>query len=116
MSSSSSEDAEIAELSDVYKVLRQDANSITKDLLEGISMWRHAAFLLVAIGLLSFVVAWITAFPIAITSYQYLRPLQYGASLGLGIFVIAVSVWYRQKFHLLQRRYQALYAISEKLR
>jgi len=108
----SDDDSEVAELSEIYDVLKSDARQIIHDLKGGVVMWREAAGANVAVA--GFVIV------LALTSINYGPGGLEGDAVRLGYLIIAaVSIYSAvvgfRKYFRLTRRYQRLFERAKKL-
>ena len=110
--SKSEDDPEIAQLSEIYDVLRNDAKEIVRDLQGGVVMWREAAGANVAVaGFIFVLVLTTTSFgPGGIEGT--LMVLAYLAVAAVSIYFAGVGF---RKYFRLKRRYQGLFERAKKL-
>ena len=109
-------DQKLADLSEVYELLKADASELLRDLLRGVSMWKVTALLAV---LLTF--SWVAlAAVITVFGHPYGSPPAILEALYLSIALAVVSatlsfyLFYR--YYTLRRKYTRLFNIAEKLR
>ena len=112
MASSNDTDSEVAELSEIYDVLRSDAKTIVDDLRGGVTMWREAAGANVAAG--GFIII------LALTTFHYGPPGIEGtilitAQAILALVLIGFAAFGFRKYLQLTRRYQGLFERVRKL-
>jgi hypothetical protein len=111
---------ELSDLSEVYRLLKQDAKDMLFDLLEGVSLWRSNARMMFFFSGLSFFLAlvfvWGTAasyspgsvapFPLAVIAIFL---------FGLGVATVFSGFRYRRKYRNLREKYSELYEAANKL-
>jgi len=106
------DDAEIGELSEIYKELRGDAKTIVQDLKGGVAMWREAAGANVASA--GFILI------LALTTWHYGPSGLEGtilivAQLVLAAVLLGFAVFGFRKYFRLVRKYQGLFKKAEQL-
>ena len=106
------DETEVAELSEIYGVLRDDAKTIVNDLRGGVAMWREAAGANVATA--GFLLI------LALTTWHYgpsgmEGTVLMGAQLVLAAVMLGFAAFgFRRYFHL-ARKYQGLFKKVEQL-
>jgi hypothetical protein len=112
------EERKIEDLAEVYGMLKRDAKDMLRDLLEGVSLWRHTARVLFGVAVLAFALVPLFAYGASYSSPGYLA-----AGLGLiGLFMLGLGlvsaisgVRYRSKYIRLRQKYTELYDAAKKL-
>ena len=109
-------DHKLADLSEVYELLKTDASDLLRDLLRGVSMWKVTAMLAL---LLTF--SWIAlATVIMVFGHPYGSPptilLALYVSLALAAVSATLSFYLLYRYYTLRRKYTRLFKIAEKLR
>ena len=112
MTDTQGDDAEVAQLSEIYDALRTDARSIVEDLRGGVIMWREAAGANAAAA--GFILI------LALTTYRYGPSGLEGAAtiaaqLVLAAILLCFSVYGFRKYFRLSRRYRPIFQRAEKL-
>jgi hypothetical protein len=106
------DEAEVAELSEIYSVLRDDAKAIVKDLEGGVTMWREAAGANIATA--GFLLI------LALTTWHYgpsgvEGTVLIGAQLLLSALMLGFAAFGLRKYFQLQRKYRGLFKKAEQL-
>jgi hypothetical protein len=109
-------DHKLADLSEVYELLKTDASDLLSDLLRGVSMWKVTALLAVVLTFSWIALATVIlvfghpfgALPIILFSL-YL-------SLALALVSATMSFYLFYRYYTLRRKYTRLFKIAEKLR
>ena len=124
------DEPEIAELGEVYGMLKRDAKEMLYDLLDGVTLWRSTARILFGIATIAFVLGLLflwgasRAIHLTIAAPGYLNELTsffndlalIGAfMLVLGAVTALAGIRYRRKYSYLRKRYSGLYETAEKL-
>jgi hypothetical protein len=109
-------DHELADLSEVYELLKTDASDLLRDLLRGVSMWNMTAVLAL---LLTF--SWIALAAVIIKfGHPFGAPpailLALYFSLALAAVSAILSFYLFYRYFTLRRKYTRLFNIAEKLR
>jgi ABC-type antimicrobial peptide transport system permease subunit len=109
-------DRKLADLSEVYELLKTDASDLLRDLLRGVSMWKVTALLAL---LLTF--SWIAlATVITLFGHPYGSPptilWALYVSLALAVVSAILSFYLFYRYYTLRRKYTRLFNIAEKLR
>ena len=106
---------EILDLTEVYEIIKHDAKLLVSDLLEGISMWRQAAFLMVVLAVLGFYLAIIALYPNIPSSLSFIsHMIQAFSALVLGIFTSGAALYYVRRYFHLKKKYNALYEAAKR--
>jgi len=103
---------EVAQLSEIYDVLKTDAKTIVDDLQGGVRMWREAAGANAAAA--GFILV------LALTTFRYGPAGPEGtaiiaAQLVLAVVLLGFSAFGFRKYFELSRRYRGLFQRAEKL-
>jgi len=106
------DETEVAELTEIYGVLRDDAKTIVNDLRGGVAMWREAAGANVATAGFLFI--------LALTTWHYgpsglEGTLLVGAQLTLAAVMLGLAILGFRKYFRLVRKYQGLFKKAEQL-
>jgi hypothetical protein len=116
MSETDTGDSKLADLSEIYELLKADASDLLRDLLRGVSMWKMTSLLAL---LLTF--SWLALVAvIMVFGHPYGSPYGVLVGLYLSLALAAVSatlcfyLFYR--YYTLRRKYTRLFNIAEKLR
>jgi hypothetical protein len=124
------DEPEIAELSEVYGMLKRDAKDLLYDLLDGVTLWRSTARILFGVAIIAFILGllflWgasravhliITApgFLIELTSFFNDLALIGVFMLGLAAVTTLAGVRYRRKYFSLRKKYSELYETAKRL-
>ena len=124
------DEPEIAELSQVYVMLRRDAKGMLYDLLDGVSLWRSTSRILFGLATVAFILGLLflwgasRAIHLTIAAPGFLNELNSFFNdllligvfmLGLGVVTLLSGVRYRQKYYLLRRKYSELFETAKKL-
>jgi len=109
-------DPKLADLSEVYELLKTDASDLLRDLLRGVSMWNVTAVLAL---LLTF--SWVAlAAIIMVFGHLYGSPpailLALYISSALAVVSALLSFYLFYRYFTLRRKYTRLFNIAEKLR
>jgi hypothetical protein len=110
------QDEEISDLPEMLRLVKSDTKLIVKDLLEGVDLWAHTSFLVLAIGVLGLLLCILTlgrgvlAAPTGV--FYYAEVL---ATFCLGVTGVSASLFYNRKYSKLRRKYQALFEAAKKL-
>jgi len=109
----SGDESEVAQLAEIYDLLRDDARTIVSDLKGGVKMWREAAGANVAAA--GFILI------LALTTWHYgpsgpEGTVLIGAQLVLAVVMMGFAVFGFRKYFALVRRYQGLFKRAEQLR
>ena len=106
------DETEVAELSEIYGVLRDDAKAIVNDLKGGVEMWREAAG--ANVGTAGFLLI------LALTTWHYgpsglEGTVLVGAQLFLAGVMFAFAAFGFRRYLRLVRKYQGLFKKAEQL-
>jgi len=109
-------DHKLADLSEVYELLKTDASDLLSDLLRGVSMWKVTALLALLLTFSWFALAMV----IEVFGHPYGSPptilyALYG-SLVLGVVSATLSFYLFYRYFTLRTKYTRLFKIAEKLR
>ncbi len=122
--------SEIAELSEVYGMLKRDAKDMLYDLLDGVTLWRSTARILFGIAIIAFILGLLflwgasRAIHLIIAAPGFLNELTSFFTdlaligvfmLGLGAVTTLAGVHYRRKYYSLRKKYSELYETAKKL-
>ena len=124
------DEPEIAELGEVYGMLKRDAKDMLHDLLDGVTLWRSTARILFGIATIAFILGLLflwgasRAIHLTIAAPGYLNELTSFFNdlaligvfmLGLGAVTTLAGVRYGRKYSSLRKKYSELYEAAEKL-
>lgn len=104
---------EIADLSQLYTLLQQDAKLLVTDLRDGVSMWNSAGRLMVYLSLLGFFLAYLNQFPQ--TPLGVWKAVGLISALALGVAGAIGYFFTHRKYSKLVRKYRELFRLAEKL-
>lgn len=111
--SDSKDDVEVAELSEIYDVLKSDARTIVNDLRGGVTMWREAAGANIAAA------GFILILSLTDLHYDILSGAEGNAILIAQLLVagvlLAFAVFGLRRYLQLRRRYEGLFERTKKL-
>ena len=117
MTEQSVDKEKLADLAEVYGMLKKDAKDMLQDLLDGVSLWRASARNLFGFALVAF--ALVPLFAWGASTNQGL--LSRGLGL-IGVFLFALALVttltgmrYRRKYLVLRKKYSELYETAKKL-
>jgi hypothetical protein len=111
-------DLELVGLADVYAMLKRDAKDMLQYLLDGVSLWRYTARMLLGVAALAFGLVPLFAWGASSTSPS---PVSTGLGLiaifmtGLGLITSLTGMRYRGKYSVLRKKYSELYETAKKL-
>jgi uncharacterized membrane protein len=116
MTETNEDDHKLADLSEVYELLKTDASDLLRDLLRGVSMWNVTALLS---ALLTF--SWIALAAVILKfGHPFGSPptilLALYISLALAAVSAVLSFYLFYRYFTLRRKYTRLFNIAEKLR
>jgi hypothetical protein len=121
---------EIAELSEVYGMLKRDAKDMLHDLLDGVTLWRSTARILFGIAVIAFILGLLflwsatRAIHLVVAAPGFLNELTSFFNdlsligvfmLGLGAVTTLAGAHYRRKYYSLRRKYSELFETAKKL-
>jgi hypothetical protein len=106
------DETEVAELSEIYAVLRDDAKTIVNDLKGGVAMWREAAGANVATAGFLLILA-LTTWHSGPSGFE--GTILVGAQLLLAAVMLGFAAFGFRKYFQLVRKYQGLFKKAEKL-
>ncbi|MDA4130833.1 MAG: hypothetical protein OK457_08690 [Thaumarchaeota archaeon] len=112
----------LADLSEVYELLKTDASDLLRDLLRGVSMWGTTAVIALFLTLSWIVLAAvITVFghpygspPNGVSTSTVIEVLY--MSIGLAFVSAVVCIYMFSRYFSLKKKYSRLFKIAEKLR
>ena len=117
MTEQSVDEEKIADLAEVYGMLKKDAKDMLQDLLDGVSLWKASARNLFGFALVA--LALVPLFGWGASTNQGF--LSQGLGLigiflfGLALVTTLTGLRYRQKYLVLKRKYSELYETAKKL-
>jgi hypothetical protein len=115
------DEPDIAELSEVYQMLKRDAKDMLSDLLSGVTLWRSTARILFGIAITAFILG-----PLFILGPHFIAGLPsigiHFAGIASGIFMLGLGVIatlsgveYMRKYYSLRKKYSELYETAKKI-
>ena len=121
------EEEKLAELADVYGMLKRDAKDMLFDLLDGVSLWKSTARILFVFAITAFALGLVFSWGASTTRYSgvYIGDvfIPIGLFLGalavflFGVFAVTTltGMKYRRKYIRLKEKYSELYEAAKKL-
>lgn len=110
------ESDEIADLTEILRLVKSDTKLIVNDLLDGVNLWSHTSFLVFMIGSLGLLFGLVTLGRGTLVPpsgvYYYAEVI---ASFGLGVVGLGASLFYQRRYSRLKKKYQSLFDAAKKL-
>lgn len=107
----------LSDLSEVYRILKQDAKDMLFDLLDGVSLWRSTARVMFFFSGLSFLIGMIAV--CGATTSTGLGGIFLGLLaiflFGLALVTAFFGIRYHRKYRNLHEKYSELYESANKL-
>jgi ABC-type multidrug transport system fused ATPase/permease subunit len=107
----------LSDLSEVYRVLKQDAKDMLFDLLEGVSLWRSTARVMLFFSAVSLLIGIIAVWGVTTSTgwgaifLGLLAIFLFGLAIATAFF----GIRYRRKYRNLREKYSDLYESASKL-
>jgi len=113
MEPNQSDKDELLNLSEIYENLRKDAKSLTKDLLEGVELWRSYGGMLLCVSVLGFFLA-LLSLDHELLSFG-LMLVETFAALTIGIAGAVGYFMTLRKYSNLRKKYKALFEAAKRM-
>jgi len=107
-------ESELAELAEVYGLLKKDAKEMLHDLLAGVSLWRSTARILFGVAVLAFALVPLFVWGASAGGGSGLGLIAV-FMFGLGLVTATNGLRYRRRYSQLKEKYSELYEAAKKL-
>jgi hypothetical protein len=107
------DEKELLDLTGIFEELRNDAKSLSNDLLEGVTLWKSFGSLLLLIALIGIFLAYEAIFPQSLPiTFVYVELLAALMVVAAGFIGYSYSL---RKYLTLKKKYKSLFEIAQRL-